>query len=157
MSDAIEIVSIEEQPVAMVRLKGAMIDISKLMNNGLEKVWQYLNDKKVEPIGPAFARYLEVGDEVEFVIGFPVKLAIQAEGDVIPGLLPGGEVAALVHIGPYDTLDQSHEVLKTWIKEQGRESAGDPWEIYVTDPQKKEDPSKWETVIHWPLKHLSTK
>lgn len=47
---------------------------------------------------------------------------------VVEDLLPGGPAATTVHEGPYDT-------------------AGAPWESYITDPAEYPDPKDWKTEV----------
>jgi effector-binding domain-containing protein len=44
--------------------------------------------------------------------------------------LPTGEVATVVHRGPYDGLARTHDGVQRWIGDHGRRWAGTDWEIY---------------------------
>lgn len=67
------------------------------------------------------------------------------------GTLPGGEVAATWHAGPYDTLAAAYGALEAWMEEQDRKPAGAPWEVYRTDPGETPDPAAWKTEVLWPI------
>ena len=82
----------------------------------------------------------------------PVESDVKGNDLVRNSELPGGEVVSLMHVGPYDQLDTAHEMIKTWMSEQGRESKADPWEVYITDPEEEKDSAKWETLVRWPIK-----
>lgn len=152
MSDQIKVETIEPQPVLSVVKKGPTTEISKLMGQALTEVLNYIANENLKAEGPPFARYLSVGDEVEFEAGLPVNSDIEGNDRVKNSELPGGEVVSLLHIGSYDQLDTAHQMLKTWIKEQGREENGAPWEVYITDPEEEKDSAKWETLVRWPIK-----
>jgi effector-binding domain-containing protein len=36
--------------------------------------------------------------------------------------------------GPYESTEQAYTVLKDWLKEHGKKSAGPAFELYVDDP-----------------------
>lgn len=52
----------------------------------------------------------------------------------------GGEMAVLVHVGPYDTLHESYRALTGWVSEHGYAAAGPPQEIYLTGPDEPGPP-----------------
>ena len=62
--------------------------------------------------------------------------------------VPGGEVAAIVHVGPYDTLHEAYQALGTWIGEHGYTGVGPPQEIYLSDPNQ---PGPNVTEIRMPV------
>ena len=43
--------------------------------------------------------------------GFPVRVAVDGEGQIKKSKLPGGKVVTTMHIGPYDTLAETYEVV----------------------------------------------
>jgi len=153
MSEEIRIETIESQPVMAVTEKGAVEDIGTLMGNALKQVDEYLTNQNEEAVGPPFARYLKVdGNQMTFEAGYPVKELLIGTEKVRPGDLPVGEVASVIHEGSYDSLDQTHEILRHWIAGQEKVPAGAPWEVYLTDPNEEEDVSKWQTLVRWPVK-----
>lgn len=101
--------------------------------------------------GPPFARYRQLADG-HFAIeaGFPVTTAIEAADGVQPSELPGGPAASTIHVGPYDQMEPAYLALSAWIKEHGGEPAGDPWEIYFSDPASEPDPATWRTQVVQP-------
>ena len=55
-----------------------------------------------------------------------------------------GEAAVAVHRGPYNRLNEAYKAIDQWLRANGRESAGDVWEIYG-DPTP--DPADTETTV----------
>jgi effector-binding domain-containing protein len=105
------------------------------------------------PAGPPFARYRRLdGDLFAVEAGFPVSTAIDADGDVRPAELPGGPAAVTVYLGPYDQMAAAYEALASWVSRHGGEPAGDPWEVYFTDPASEPDPAAWRTEIIQPYR-----
>jgi effector-binding domain-containing protein len=64
----------------------------------------------------------------------------------------GGRAASTLHVGPYDELGTAYRELEVWIDDQGLESAGAPFDIYLNDPSKVKDPAKFETEAVWPVR-----
>ncbi|RZU53242.1 effector-binding domain-containing protein [Krasilnikovia cinnamomea] len=101
--------------------------------------------------GPPFARYHRLGpDRFSIEAGFPVLPPVVAEGGIQPSALPGGSIATTVHLGPYEQMTPAYEALTRWIKEHGGRPAGDPWEVYHSDPATQPDPATWRTEIVQP-------
>jgi hypothetical protein len=105
----------------------------------------------VEVAGPPFARYLAFEPVIVAEIGCPVWRPAPHVGRVFPGQLPGGRVATILHVGPYDTLAATYDVLQRWLTDAGATPSGPMWEVYWTDPEAEPDPATWRTMIHVPL------
>jgi DNA-binding transcriptional MerR regulator/predicted transcriptional regulator YdeE len=54
--------------------------------------------------------------------------------------VPGGEVAVIIHVGPYETISESYQALAAWVEEHGFRIAGPPHEIYLTGPDEPGPP-----------------
>ena len=91
------------------------------------------------------------GDMVDFECGIPTVSPMESVGRAQAGGLPGGTVATVTHMGPYDALRQTWAALTEWMSSQGLQPAGAPWEVYVTDPGAEPDQSKWRTDIFFPV------
>ena len=72
-------------------------------------------------------------------------------GRVVPGRLPGGRVASIVHIGPFDGLEQTYGLMHRWLAELGLQPTGPLWEVYWSDPEAEPDPATWRTEIFAPI------
>jgi effector-binding domain-containing protein len=66
--------------------------------------------------------------------------------------LPGGRVAATVHVGPYDELGTAYRELEVWMGKQGLTPSGPPFDIYLNDPSEVEDPARFQTELLWPVR-----
>ena len=50
------------------------------------------------------------------------------------------------------TIDQYlHQLIGFYIEENSLEVTGSPFEMYITDPMKEPDQSKWETKVYFPI------
>jgi effector-binding domain-containing protein len=61
-------------------------------------------------------------------------------------------VASTIHAGTYGTLSEAYAALEVWIESHGLQSAGAPWEEYITDPAEHPDPKDWRTEVFWPVR-----
>lgn len=136
-----------------IRVQCHVAELGAILAEILPEVWRYIRRNGVTPSGPPFTRYHGFeNDRVDIEGGMPVPRPLPAEGRVMPGKLPGGEVATTVHMGPYDRLPDAHDALNAWLNEHRRDSAGAQWEVYWTDPGLEPDPHKWKTELMWPIK-----
>ena len=83
--------------------------------------------------------------------GVVAATPLPGRDEVRPGELGGVEAAVGMHIGPYDTLEQTYSAMMEWIKWQGRSVAGPMWEVYLTDPSSEPDPQVWRTEVFIPV------
>jgi effector-binding domain-containing protein len=105
--------------------------------------------------GPPYARYTPLGPEMgEFDVeaGFPVVGEAPGEGQIVASMLPGGEAAVVVHIGPYDQMMPAYQALTDWMGEHDSVADGPAWEVYLSDPEQQPDPSNWRTEIIQPYR-----
>ena len=122
-----------------------------------KKLSEYFKKQKLTAQGPAMAWYKSQKAPFFFEAGIPV--------DKKPGKLPKGfffkkttasKVIVAHFFGPYEETTQAYQVLKDWIKESGKQTAGAPYEIYVGNPYdengKPIDPYKVQTDIVYPYK-----
>jgi len=136
---------------------GAVIDQS------LPAVLQHLASIDVEPAGPPLVIYrvIDMAGDLRIEVGFPVAGEVASGGQVTSGSLPVGRYVVGTHVGPYDGLQDANAELQRWAEEQGlrwemqETPDGDRFqarfELYLTDPQARPDPAKWETEIAYLL------
>ena len=106
----------------------------------------------VTVVGPAFGLYHGLpGEHFDLEAGFPTDRAVQAEGEVLAGELPGGRVARSVHAGSFDGLGAAWQRLGEWITAQGLTPGGTFWEVYLTEPTPDMDPADLRTELNWPV------
>ncbi len=153
MSYQVEIRTVPEQNVLSIRTQCHVAELGAILAEILPEVWRYVRKNGVNPSGPPFTRYHGFSeDRVDIEGGLPVPTAVPGEGRIVAGVLPGGEVATTIHMGPYDRLPHAHDALHEWITANKKVSAGAQWEVYWTDPGHEPDPGKWKTELVWPIK-----
>ena len=66
--------------------------------------------------------------------------------------IAGPPFAVTIHTCPYDAMRPAYQALVSWVSEHGGELAGDPWEVYFSDPSTEPDPATWRTQIIQPYR-----
>lgn len=153
MPRAITIKTLRPRPIASIRAAAPAAELSGALGQILPEVWAYVLGQGGQPAGPPFTRYHgNEGEVVDFEAGVPVAAPVAGNGRILAGELPGGPVASIEHVGPYDTLRASYDELAAWMAAEGRTPAGPFWEVYLTDPQEVADPAEWRTEVICPLR-----
>jgi RNA polymerase sigma-70 factor (ECF subfamily) len=140
-------------------------EFRRAVDRGFPALFAWLREKRIEPAGPPFIRYLEVareGQPLRFELGAPTEVPVSADDVVNAGELPAGRYATLLHVGPYTSSDvpdlaAARADLLGWGRRQGIEwdSSKTPRgtafeaciESYLTDARREPDWSKWETEL----------
>jgi effector-binding domain-containing protein len=155
MSGEIEIKEVKPQPILYVNTVTSYAEISESMGEAFEKVLGYLMEKGIQN-GAPFARYDDVSDENawKIAIGFTLNEPVEGKGEIVGGKLAPGKSAVMMHIGPYEKLHESWNVLHTWVRESDDVEINfiGAVELYLTDPEMESDPNKWKTQLIQPVK-----
>ena len=144
---------IEAQSVVGIRTTARMDEIGKVMGPLFGEVFGYIQQQGQAPAGMPLALYHSMeGGAVDLECAIPVGSPVEGSGRIAAGELPTCTAATVTHMGPYDELGKTWEALMAWMKSEGLEPAGTPWEVYVTDPGAEPDQSKWRTDIFFPVR-----
>lgn len=150
MPRQIEIIQIKEEPVLSIRESASLSSIPEKMGLIFSEICSFMNEEKMTPAGPPFARWHSMKGEIfDMECGFPVSEPAWGKGRIEIRKLPGGKAVVTLHIGPYDMLADTYKALELWMNEHGYHAAGDPWESYLTGPSI--EPSKIRTMVFWPV------
>lgn len=135
MSDDVLVKQIPAQQALVVRKTAKMSDVSKALGEGFGTIVRHAQETGAHFAGPPFAMYPEPPSEsLTFFVCMPVAPgATGGEGVEIQDL-PAVEAATLVHKGPYHGLPGSWQRMMGWVAAQGRQPAGPPREVYLSDP-----------------------
>jgi len=146
MNPSIETVA--PQPVVGIRGHVHISQIGDRIGEAMGKLTTFVGPRMA---GAPLARYHTwENDQGEMEVAVPVTEAIDGEGDIVGSTLPGGNAVVVMHVGPYDKLNETWTALGAWIKEQGLEPRAAPWEQYVSDCSVT-PPEELETRIVWPV------
>ena len=152
------IVTLKEVPalrVASVRDVVANYPAQSALWHELEA---FLEQKQVQPSGPCFTldheeEYRE--SDVDLEVCEPIDVDLEGDDRVTVRELPGGQMASMLHIGPYETLSEAYPVIIGWIMENGYRITGSGREIYVRNaPDHDVEPAEYVTEIQFPVAKL---
>ena len=145
---------VEEQPTLAMRGRVKVDDMSAFLGRAFATVAEQIQHTGLDYAGPPYGRYTPIDGFAEFDVeaGFPVTGAPTPAGDVVVSSLPGGEVAVVEHIGPYDEMVPAYKALTDWVEQHDSSVAGAPWEVYYSDPGEEPDPARWRTEIFQPYR-----
>lgn len=145
----IETRSLGTRPTLVAEATLDVSDIGPWLGEVYGEIEAHLSRIGERPCGPPFARYhLVSAGRFRVEAGFPVSSHITGRGEVRESSLPGGTVAIVTHIGPYDEMEGSYRTLASWIESRGATPTGDAWEVYYSGPTAP--PESWRTEIVQP-------
>jgi effector-binding domain-containing protein len=133
----VQLKKVARQDAAVVRFKCPAGETPRHLGRAFGEIGAYLHETGVEHEAVrVYARFLSLGPEMEVEAGFTVPSPIAGRGRVEPGELPGGEVAMTTHVGAYSGLAAAADAVRASVAANGRQQAGDLWEVYVDDPDE---------------------
>lgn len=140
------------QPILFIRRRIARSELANMLAESFGTLFAHGAHAGLPIAGSPLARYTAMGPGLWTVeAAMPLASPASPTGDMQPGNLPAGPTAFAVHVGPYETLPETHAAVERWIEAQGYRVGGAPWESYVTDPAQHPNPSDWRTEVYWPL------
>jgi len=146
---------LDAQPILFIRRDTSPEALAGVLGECFGRLFSLGYSKGLPISGAPIARYVSMGPGA-WTIEAAMPLAVAATGiadqEILAGELPAGPAAFAVHTGPYETLSQTHAAIAQWMRGEGCEPAGPPWESYVTDPGQQPDPAQWQTEVFWPLR-----
>jgi effector-binding domain-containing protein len=147
-----ELVTLQPATTAVVRGVVPVAGLRDFFDRSFGALARTLSAQGIAMTGPAFALYRgPLAQTVDLEVGFTTAAPVRADGDVVPGSLPGGRVARLIHAGTFDALSESWERLRAWMDTEGLTAAGSIWEVYLTEPTPDMDPADLRTELNWPV------
>jgi AraC family transcriptional regulator len=148
----IERKELQPQPALVVKRRVARSEIATTIAESLGKTYPYALQNGLAIAGRPFVRYSDVSPGLMTMeTGTPLAAHAPGVGEIEAITLPGGPAAVAVHMGPYDTLQETYAAIERWMQQQGVRPGGSPWESYITDPAEHPDPANWRTDVYWPI------
>jgi effector-binding domain-containing protein len=151
-----------EQPYVAIRTRVTMADLGAL-GARFGEVFGWLGAHGVAATGAPFFRYrvIDMAGDLEVDAGVPVAGPVGGDDAVVYDVLPAGRYATLTYMGHPSELVGANKALLDWAAEQGLTfdvsagTDGEHWggrlEIYLTDPAREPDMSKWVTELAFRL------
>jgi effector-binding domain-containing protein len=157
----VQIREVGPQPLAAARGQGNAENYVSHLFALLDEVWRFLKaNPQPEPPGQNVFLYWNEGDKdlLHSDAGLPLEAGVQVAapfegtGKVVCSATPGGTVATVAHLGPYEKLAEAHAALRRWCKDHNRPLAGPSWEIYG---DWNDDPAKLRTDVFYLLQETA--
>ena len=128
-------------------------EISAKMGEMFGELMQYMTSNNLEMAGHAMAVYPRWSEEsIDMECALPVAQEVDPQHErIMYKSIPAGKVIKAVHMGDYHLLEETHSQVDQYIADQGLQTGGAPFEVYVTDPGAEPDTSKWVTHVYYPL------
>lgn len=147
------ILELQSAPFAFIQLQSSLADMPQVIGQGFGTLSMLFSKAGAAMAGNPMAHYLDFdAQSVTFELGFPVLESdtdkLLAAGLSI-GRTPGGRNMTAVHIGPYDTVSDTYELMGAAMKAQGVAGSKDMWESYASPPETP--PAEIRTEVIWPL------
>ena len=125
---------VRPRKLAAVRRRVAIGGVAAAWRPALDQVWEFLRAHPELHTGGhnVFLYHHPANRHEPMAVDFGVEVTrhFEAAGDVRPTETPDGEVAAALHVGPYDVLEDTHDTIHAWAEARQRRFAGQSWEIY---------------------------
>ncbi|MDT0194059.1 GyrI-like domain-containing protein [Arthrobacter sp. AB6] len=145
-------VHLTEQAVAVVRERVPMASLTEFFGRAFGTVMAAVRNQGASPAGPPFALYRGMPAEtVDVEAGFPIAGNFTEADGVATGTLPETDALEALHIGPYDTLENTYGAILGRMEAEGFTPSDTMWEYYLSDPEAEPDPAKWQTRVVWPI------
>jgi effector-binding domain-containing protein len=155
MAVEVSVQMVHPRKLAAVRREVAAGAVGSAWGPALGKVWEFIRSRPgLRTDGHNIFLYhhpKQAGGPIVCDFGVEVTRAFETAGEVYATETPEGEAAVAVHRGPYNRMNEAHDAIRKWMAANGRESAGQSWEIYG-DPTP--NPAETETTIVYLLSSI---
>ena len=149
--------TIEETVFCYATQQTDQAEIAKTLEEIFMPLFQHCIEKGLPLAGPPSTRYPSFGPGLlTLEAGMPLsgtleELASADTGDYKLGVLQADLAVSTIHTGRYEELGEAYAALQRWMQANNKESAGAPWETYLTDPGEVPNPEEWRTEVIHPI------
>jgi DNA-binding transcriptional MerR regulator len=151
----IETPIVPAQPIISQRLTVRIAELGPAIGRALAATQRLIAERDGQPGGAPFTIYhtgLEREEALAIEVGWPLAAPLRETRTIGQEVLAGGLVARTVHRGPYEQIGGAFAAIATWMQRHHRETAGAPWESYLTAPDNTGDRSQLVTAVSWPIR-----
>ncbi len=140
--EEVTLVEVPQFQVLGIRKRGHYRIIPEL----LQRIFEFAMENRVQLAGmPMLLMHERSREEAleadtkgtaDVEVAVPVSGTVKPEGDIRLYTLPGGKMARIVHLGPYEGSATSYEKVLGWIGQKGLNVIGPIREIYHNNPME---------------------
>lgn len=142
----VRLARVAPQLTAVVRSIAPRHTLSTAVPAACGEVWNYMRAAQLPKPGRNVALYLD--GRITFEAGAEVTGPFPTSDRVVCSQTPGGLVATVTHVGPYNHLAAAHSAILAWCAAEGHALAGPNWEVYG---HWTDDPSQLRTDVYYLL------
>jgi effector-binding domain-containing protein len=146
MTYTVETRQVGSQPLAVVRRRAGLPELSTVVPDACGVVWNAVKFLQIKA-GRHVAIYWDGAINLE--VGVEIDESFSGAGDVLHSATPAGRVVTTAHFGPYDRLGDAHQAIRDWAAQNQHAIDGPNWEVYG---HWNDDPSQLRTDIFYLLK-----
>ena len=145
----------EPMTVAFISMKGSL----SLINSAFGKLYTFVAEEGFIPAVPPSRIYFNVpgqvpDQELKWELRVPIAGICDPSEPDAKGLgfrcLEETTVASIIHRGPFSTIGDTYNKLKSWIASNGYKVAGPCEEVYLTEPGNT-PPAELMTEVRFPV------
>lgn len=153
-SPVFEIKSLDAQKAFTMKAEVQTSEISAKMGEMYKKLYSYLGENHIQPVGPPFAVYysFDPSGKTVFEAGVPVASVQKSPTDIVFKEYPAMKVLKTLYVGEYEKMAPVYEKMEQYLKDQKLESTNMVWEVYLTDPATVKSPADNQTLIYYCIK-----
>jgi effector-binding domain-containing protein len=153
MAVSVSVQTVQARKLAVVTREVALGAVASAFRPALHQVWNFLRTQTgLRTDGPnVFLYHHSARRSAPMNVDFRVEVTrtFEPSGEVHAAETPAGEVAAAMHVGPYEKMRETHDAIHAWTQSHGRAIGGQSWEVYG---DWSDDPAKLETTIFYFLR-----
>jgi effector-binding domain-containing protein len=148
MPGIVSVQIVQARKLAAVRRQVTIGTVSSAWRPALDQVWKFLRTQPgLRTDGHNIFLYhhpahRDAPMNVDF--GVEVTRTFETSGEVYATETPAGEAAIALHVGGYDRLSETHDLVHAWAAANRRTFGGQSWEIYG---DWCDDPARLETTV----------
>jgi effector-binding domain-containing protein len=129
-------------------------DLSTWFQGALGELYGTVDAQRIGADGPpgaVIANEFFSDERGEITMFLPVAGSVRPVGRVAPTLLPGTELATIVHRGSHDDVDRSYGALASYVSQRALAVDGPIRERYLVGRHDTPHETRWRTEIGWPI------
>jgi DNA-binding transcriptional MerR regulator len=129
-------------------------DLSTWFQGALGELYATVDAQRIGADGPpgaVIANEFFSDERGEITVFLPAAGPVRPVGRVAPTLLPGTELATIVHRGSHDDIDRSYGALASYVSHRALAVDGPIRERYLVGRHDTPNQTRWRTEIGWPI------